>query len=124
MAEIDRAYMTVALVLLIAGMLLGFYMGVAADNQLLTLHVGMLLPGFVTLAIYGFIFRLWPAMKKSALARVQFWLAMIGALGLLVGSYLFITAGQVAIAAIGSVLYIAAAVLLAWQFWTQASEAT
>jgi len=27
------------------------------------------------LAVYGVIYRLWPAMKMSALARVQFWSA-------------------------------------------------
>jgi hypothetical protein len=68
MVEIDRGYLLVALVLALAGMLLGLYMGLAADNKLLTVHVAMVLPGFVTLAIYGFVFRLWPALKNAPLA--------------------------------------------------------
>jgi hypothetical protein len=54
MVETDRGHLLVALVLGLAGMLLGFYMGIAADNKLQTVHVAMVLPGFVTLAIYGF----------------------------------------------------------------------
>ena len=64
MFEIDRAYVAMALLWAVAGMLLGLYMGIAADNKLLTVHVAMLLSGFVTLAIYGMAYRLWPAMKK------------------------------------------------------------
>ena len=33
MVEIDRGYVLVAQVLAVAGMLLGFYMGIAADNK-------------------------------------------------------------------------------------------
>jgi hypothetical protein len=39
MVEIDRGCLLVALVLAVAGMLLGFYMGIAADNKLQTVHV-------------------------------------------------------------------------------------
>ena len=68
MLEIDRSYVAVALILAIVGMLLGLYMGATADNRLVTLHVAIVLPGFVTLAIYGMPYRLWPAMKKARLA--------------------------------------------------------
>ena len=79
MAKIDRLYIATALFLLVIGMLLGLYMGVAGDGTVRDTHVAILLPGFVTLAVYGVIYRLWPAMKMSALARVQFWSAAIGA---------------------------------------------
>ena len=82
MVEIDRGYLLVALALAVAGMLLGLYMGLAADNKLQTVHVAMVLPGFVTLAIYGFIFRLWPALKAAPLAAAQFWTGTIGAVAI------------------------------------------
>jgi hypothetical protein len=53
-------------------MLLGLYMGSAADNRLPGVREAMLLQGFVTGAIYGMVFRLWPSMKKAPLARAQF----------------------------------------------------
>ena len=124
MGEIDRAYVSVALVLAVIGMLLGLYMGIAADNTLLTVHVGLLLPGFVTLGIYGMLYRLWPAMKKSPMARVQFWLAIVGVAGLIVGAYFFAVNGSVPLAVIGSVIVILAAVLMVWLFVTASQEAT
>lgn len=116
MVEIDRGYLLVALVLAVAGMLLGFYMGIAADNKLQTVHVAMVLPGFVTLAIYGFIYRLWPELKRAPLAAVQFWTGTIGAVAIVIGSYFFVTAGSVPIVAVGSLLAIIAVALLLWQF--------
>ena len=122
MAKIDRLYIAAALVLLVIGMLLGLYMGVAGDGTVRDTHVAILLPGFVTLAVYGVIYRLWPAMKESALARVQFWSAAIGAALMIVGAYLFQAGMDTIVIAIGSVLTIFAAALMAILFWTR-SEA-
>jgi hypothetical protein len=123
MLEIDRAYVAVGLLWVVAGMLLGFYMGIAADNKLLVMHVSMMLNGFVTLAIYGMIYRLWPVMKKSPLARAQFWIAMVGAAGIIVGSNYFATSGSIPLVASASVIFIVGAVLMAWLFIAQGREA-
>lgn len=122
--EIDRAYVAIALLWAIAGMLLGLYMGIAADNKLLVMHVAMMLTGFVTLAIYGMIYRLWPALKKSPLARIQFWIAVLSAAGIIVGSYFFAISGSVPLAAGASVVFIVSAVLMAWLFIAKARDAT
>ena len=119
MAKIDRLYIATALFLLVIGMLLGFYMGVAGDGTVRDTHVAILLPGFVTLAVYGVIYRLWPAMKESPLARVQFWSAAIGVALEIVGAYLFQAGMGVTVLAIGSVLAILAAVLITILFWTR-----
>ena len=122
MPKIDRAYVATALVLLVIGMVLGFYMGAAGDSSVRDTHVALVLTGFVTLAIYGVIYRLWPAMKEGALARAQFWSAAIGAGLMIVGAYLFQAGMGVIVLAIGSVFSIIAAVLLTILFWTR-SEA-
>ena len=72
MPQIDRAYVAVALFLLITGEMLGFTMGMRAENTWRAVHIAIVLVGFVTLAIYGALFRLWPTMKRGALARAQF----------------------------------------------------
>ena len=123
MIEIDRAYVAVALLWAVAGMLLGLYMGIAADNKLLVVHVAMMLVGFVTLALYGVLFRLWPELAKTALARAQFWGAQIGAAGIVVGSYLFATSGSVPLVAVSSILFIAASALMAWLFIAESKVA-
>jgi len=123
MFEIDRAYVAIALLWAVVGMLLGLYMGIAADNKLLTVHVAMLLSGFVTLAIYGMAYRLWPAMKKSPLAPAQFWITAIGAAGVIVGSYFFATSGSVPLVAIASVAMIIGSALMSWLFIARGREA-
>jgi cbb3-type cytochrome oxidase subunit 1 len=119
MLEIDRTYVAIALLWAVVGMLLGLYMGLAENLKLLTVHVAMMLSGFVTLALYGGLYRLWPAMKKSPLAMAQFWISAVGVAVLIVGTYVLATTGSTAIAAIGSLAMIAGAALMAWLFIAQ-----
>ena len=123
MLAIDRAYVVVALLWSVAGMLLGLYMGIAADNTLKTMHVAMMVVGFVTLAIYGMLYRLWPALKKSPLARAQFWIAVLSAAGIIVGSYFYATNGSVPLVAVASIVFIVSAALMTWIFIAQSGEA-
>ena len=104
--------MAIALVLLLVGELLGFYMGMMSDLKLRSLHVTIVLVGFVTLSLFGFMFRLWPAMKTGALAAAQFWLGVVGVLGIVIGTYQYVTTGGIAIVAPASALLIIATALL------------
>ena len=117
MPQIDRAYVALALVLLLTGELLGFTMGMRADNTWRSLHITILLPGFLTLAIYGALFRLWPTMKRGALARAQFWITIVGVAGILGGTVQQTLTGGVAILAASSAVLIAGTLLLGWLFF-------
>jgi len=123
MAQIDRSFVGVSLGWLILGMVLGLYMGITASNQLLVVHVAMLMSGFVVLAIYGMIYRLWPGLKSSPLAKAQFWIAVVAVLGQVIGAYQFATSGgtEIAIIASSSVLAILAGVAMAWVFLTKSA---
>ena len=123
MLEIDKAYVAIALLWAVIGMLLGLYMGIAADNKLQVTHVAILLPGFVTLAIFGMIYRLWPALKKASLAPAQFWITAISSAGIVVGSYFFAVSGSVPLVAIASIAMIVGTALMAWLFIAQARGA-
>ena len=82
MAQIDRAYVALALALLIVGEAARLLHG--NDDRHTSgarVHIVIVLVGFVTLAIFGMLFRLWPAMKQGALAKAQFWLTVIGLAG-------------------------------------------
>jgi hypothetical protein len=122
MARIDRAYVTAALLLLF-GELLGFYMGLTSDMKLRSVHITIVLVGFVTLALFGFMFRLWPAMKSGSLAAAQFWLGVVGVIGIVIGTYQFVTSGGIAIVGPASALLIIATALLLWLFWTRSAAA-
>jgi hypothetical protein len=119
MPHIDRTYVLIALVLLVIGELLGLYMGIVNEMRYRPVHVAMMLPGFVTLAIYGFVYRLWPELKSGPLVAVQFWISIVGAFALVVGAYHFSFAGEIWIAAPASLVTILGATLLLWLFWTR-----
>lgn len=123
MAGIDRAYVAIALVLLLVGELVGFYMGLTSDMKLRPVHVTIVLVGFVTLTLFGVAFRLWPAMKTGTLAAAQFWLSVVGVLGVVVGTWQYATTGGIAIVAPASALMIVASALLLWLFWTRSEAA-
>jgi len=117
MAQIDRAYVAIALALLVIGELLGFYMGMQNDMKWRTVHIIIVLVGFVTLGMFGALFRLWPAMKVGALASAQFYLTVIATAGIIAGSILQVQSGSVVVLVISSAVMIVATVLLAWLFW-------
>ena len=119
MPNIDRAYVMVALLLLVAGELLGFFMGATNDLSLRDTHVAMVLPGFVVLTLYGVIYRLWPVTKDSSLAKAQFWIAVFGSVGLVIAAYLIAIGAGIVAAVISSALTIVGAALMAWLFWTK-----
>ena len=122
MAQIDRAYVAIALALLIVGELLGFYMGMQNDMKWRTVHIIIVLVGFVTLGMFGALFRLWPAMKVGALASAQFYLTVIATAGIIAGSILQVQSGSVVVLVISSAVMIVATVLLAWLFWERAVD--
>ena len=122
MAQIDRAYVGLALVLLIAGEALGFYMGMMNDMKWRSVHVVIVLVGFVTLAVFGVLFRLWPAMKRGGLATTQFWITAIGTAGVIVGSIMQTTNGSIAVLAASSAVLIVGTLMLAWLFWDRATD--
>lgn len=119
MPNIDRAYVMVGLLLLVLGELLGFYMGAANDLSVRDTHVAMMLPGFVVLTLYGVLYRLWPVMKDSGLAMAQFWIAVTGSFGLVIGAYLVAIGAGIIAVALASILTIVGAALMAWLFWTK-----
>src|SRR3979490_729705 len=122
MVGFDRAFVSVGLAWLIVGMIFGLYMGLTGSNQFVVVHVAMLLPGVVVLALYGLIYRAWPTLNQSRLARLQFWFAVISVFGLVFGGFQFALSGgdEIMIVGAASVLSIIAALLMGWMFWTQA----
>jgi hypothetical protein len=123
MASIDRAYVALALVLLIVGEAIGLYMGIANDMRPRAAHIVLVLSGFVVLALFGVTFRLWPAMKAGMAAAIQFWLAVIGTLATAVGAYVHSTTGSIAVVAPAAFVLLAAALLMLWLFWTRSAQA-
>ena len=91
--NIDRKYIVWALAYAIAGMALGIYMAASQNHGQHVTHAHILLLGFVSSAIYGFIYKLWLAGTVSILAQLQLYVHQGGVLALCGGLYLLYGGG-------------------------------
>lgn len=110
MRSIDRAFFILAVLMGLAGMLLGIQMGMAHDFQLVPVHAHINLVGWVSLALFGIGYRLGFA-KSGGLGVLHFWIAAAGAILLPLGIYLAMTRQQEAVVIIGSLLTVASMLL-------------
>lgn len=88
-----RRYIRVAFFYLSVGLLLGAGMLAFGNDHFQFLHTHMLLVGFVLFLIYGIGLKLIPTMffglprvVSIGWAEVQFWLANVGLVGMLIGA--------------------------------------
>jgi hypothetical protein len=111
MARIDIAFLLLASACLIVGVCLGIYMGVNEDLQLVAVHTHVNLVGWASLALFGVIYRLYPELAASRLARAQFWLSAPSALAFPVGIYLALAYHIHALAIATSLLWLLGALV-------------
>jgi cbb3-type cytochrome oxidase subunit 1 len=85
MRGIDALFLRIAVLYVIAGMALGIFMALSEDHTMMPAHAHMNLLGWVSMALYAAVYRIWPETAQSPLARWHFWLANIGTLTAVVG---------------------------------------
>jgi hypothetical protein len=71
-------WIKIAVAYLVIGVSLGIYMGASGDHSLHPVHAHINLLGWATLTLIGLIYRQFPEMARSPLARIQFWLHNLG----------------------------------------------
>lgn len=86
----ETYFIKIASVFLLIGIVLGIYMGIAEDFKYGDLHAHINLVGWVTTGIYGLVYAFSPKMGSNKLAKIHFWLHIIGT-PLLLGSIFLIT---------------------------------
>ena len=69
--NIDKYFVLIALVYAIAGMLLGNVMGGSGDHTQMPTHAHINLVGWVSMALFGVFYHIWPQMKTGILPLVQ-----------------------------------------------------
>jgi hypothetical protein len=74
MANISNWFFRLAVLYLIAGISLGIFMAASGDHGMHPVHAHLNLLGWVTLALFGTFYRLWPQAAATKLAKVHFWL--------------------------------------------------
>lgn len=71
-------FIKVSVIYFLIGISLGFYMGIAGLFQFTSAHAHINLLGWVSLAITGVIYHVFPLAGENKLAKIHFWLMMIG----------------------------------------------
>src|SRR4030081_1161791 len=110
---IGSLMMCMSVVILLVGMLAGIVIGIQQNFVLAPAHAHLNLIGGVLLFLFGLYYRLVPAVGPSALAKVQGWLHMIGAIVFPVGVAVVLLKGPSFEAApiLGSLIVVAAMAL-------------
>jgi cbb3-type cytochrome oxidase subunit 1 len=107
MKNIDLKFLLTAVLCLCAGVSLGLFMGIKHDFMLAPVHAHLNLLGWVSLALFGIVYRLYPALAERRLAAVHFYLAVPSALMFPVGIALSILAGRPLVAIVAGFMWLA-----------------
>lgn len=123
--SITRLFMQIGSLYLVLGICLGIFMGASGDHTIAPLHAHINLLGFVLMMVFGFFYHLFPAAGVSQLARVHFWLHLVGGLVLLVMLGLLLTgriseAGMVPVAPLAELAILLGVLIFAWNVWQHA----
>ncbi len=73
MANVSNLYFRIAMIWILLGVTLGNVMGASGDHSLFPVHAHINLLGWVSMSIFAFFYRLWPAAATTKLAKIQFW---------------------------------------------------
>ena len=111
MKNVDLKFLLLAAVMLTAGVGLGIRMGIVHDFSLAPVHAHINLVGWASLALFGIVYRLYPAMATSRLAGLHFILAAPSAVLFPIGIALSILAERPLVAIVASLLWFAGVLL-------------
>jgi hypothetical protein len=104
MKRIDILYIVIGSLYLVVGMVLGIVMGARQDFQWVPVHAHINLVGFVAHCVFGVVHRAWPALRTTALAKVQFWLFVGGTPVFVGGVAVAMLTAHIALAIVGAIL--------------------
>ena len=116
-----------AVLCVIAGMAWGLHMAISDNHSAFPAHAHLNLVGWVSLFLIGVYYRLHPVLERDKRAHVQVWSWLVGTVVMAIGVGLVHTgtaAGE-PLAAGGSLIVFASALLFAWLlFRTERADAS
>jgi len=116
MPRIDVSFLLLAVLCLIVGLVTGIGIGIAHDFQFAPVHAYLNLVGFVSLAIFGLAYKLYPALQRSRFAVPHLAASGVGALVFPFGIWLSISREMPAVAIVGASIVLAGALMFAANF--------
>ena len=121
-----RPLIRIALLYALLGIAMGIAMAAQKDFTNKGVHVHINLVGWVSMALMGVIYHVFPAMARSPLAKVHFWLHNIGLPLMAGGLYGLMHRWPAAepVVGSGSILVALAFAVFAFNAWLNAGETT
>ena len=116
--RIDVVFIGTSLVFLVAGIVFGGWIGAASQFQYADAHAHLNLLGFVVPTLYGLIYRCYPDLARSPLARPQYVAHFVGVLIFVPGLIVVTLTGSPAVLIPGAVLVLLALLAFAYIFFT------
>jgi hypothetical protein len=99
----SRNFLVIGSLYILVGMVIGAYMGGSGDHSLAPVHAHINLLGFTLSTIFAVVYRVFPTLDGSGLARLHFWLYSVAVAIMLLMLFLMMS-GNVAEATAGPVL--------------------
>jgi len=97
-----QRFIHIAVVYVVIGATLGLYMGISGRFTLAPVHAHLALLGWVSLALAGLLYHLYPAAARTRLAAAHFWLHNAGLPVFMVGLALVLTGSEGLIPAVAA----------------------
>ena len=112
---LSRRLIKISVVYFLLAIVLGNFMGIQQDFRLKHVHVHIALLGWLSLAVVGVLYRVYPELERGWLPQAHFWLHNVGMVPFMGGFAYFSVTGEHVLApiAIGSLVVSLAVVVLA-----------
>lgn len=111
MQRLDIKFLLLGAIMLIGGVGMGIYMGIVHDFALSPIHAHTNLVGFVSLSLFGIVYRLFPELQERRPAKLHFALAAPAAIAFPIGIYLAIFAQNPILSIVASLAWMAGCLL-------------
>ena len=83
--QVASRLIRISVVYFAIAVLMGLFMSISHDHHLSSVHVHINLVGWVSLAIAGVIYTLYPQVATTKLAKIHFWLHNLSLLFMMLG---------------------------------------
>jgi cbb3-type cytochrome oxidase subunit 1 len=122
--EMGIRLLKISVVYFAIGILLGYYMSISHVVELTGVHVHVNLLGWVSLALAGLFYHLFPTLSSNRLATAHFWLHNIGLPIMMIALALFLTGNEAVVPgiAVGGTLTVLGILLFVWNVLTNLKQ--
>jgi hypothetical protein len=119
MTGVARTFFIASMVFGMAGILLGLSMAMRGDHGQMPTHAHIMVVGWLSFAVFGFFYHLFPVAAASMPARIHMWLAIVSLAVLVISLYAVLAGnpGVEPVTATASIGYLMSYLAFIWAAW-------